>query len=108
MWSLETVGLRNVDSLFLEPIMPAATSLHALSRLCTLVAEATCMVCRSRPPHGEKNFSGSACSRIGRPRAMGNFLCCRHALSYASEQEDSDSDQEVDVRVCQHQAQGVA
>ena len=47
MWSLETVGLRNVDSLFLEPIMPAATSLHALSRLCTLVAEATCMVCRS-------------------------------------------------------------
>ena len=27
--------------------MPAATSLHALSRLCTLVAEAACMVCRS-------------------------------------------------------------
>ena len=32
-------------------------------------------------------------------------MCCRHARSYSSEQEDSDSDQEVDVRVCQHHCQ---
>ena len=56
MWSLETVGLRNVDSLFMEPIMPAATSLHALSRLCTLVAEATCMVCRSWASQAESKI----------------------------------------------------